>query len=157
MNVPAFEEIKETIENRLDQTYEILGELEYEYLECSAKEFYDYITGETFTSDRTTFRDILGNEYLMLHETVEISELKKSGINIKKNTIMEGDRTTIFTCHFYAMGFELDYALLLEDFYWLKHRLGYHETLVNTQLNLPSRLKDRGIEIHNAYSKFKNY
>jgi hypothetical protein len=157
MNVPAFEEIKDTIENRLDQTYEILGELEYEYLECSAQEFYDYIAGETFTSHRTTFRDVLGNEYLMLHETVEISELKKSGINIKKNTIMEADRATIFTCHFYAMGFELDYALLLEDFYWLKHRLEYHEYILNTQLDLPSRIKDRGIEISDAYSKFKNY
>jgi hypothetical protein len=157
MNTLAFEDIKVAIEYRLEQIYEILGELEYEYMECSAQEFYDYVVGETFTEGRVTMRDILGNEYLMLHEIVEICELKKNGIEINQKTIMNTNKEIIYTCHFYAMGFELDYSLLLEDFYWLKHRLGHHEKLLDDELNLPSRLKDRGTEIYNAYEQYMNY
>lgn len=157
MSTLAFESIKNAIEYRLDQIYEILGELEYEYIKCSALEFYDYVIGETFTEGRVTMRDILGNEYLMLHETVEISELKKNGIEINQKTIINSNKETIYTCHFYAMGFELDYSLLLEDFYWLKHRLGYHEKIIGDKLNLPNRLKDRGNEIFNAFEQYMDY
>jgi hypothetical protein len=157
MSKLAFEDIKDAIEYRLKQIYEILRELEYEYSECTTQEFYDYVVGEAFIENRVTLRDILGNEYLMLHETVEISELKKNGIEINQKTIMTTEKETIYTCHFYAMGFELDYSLLLEDFYWLKHRLGYHEKLLNDEQNLPSILKDRGTEIYNAYEEYINY
>ncbi|MCW4050297.1 MAG: hypothetical protein NWE89_11250 [Candidatus Bathyarchaeota archaeon] len=135
MNPPAFEEIKETIEARLQQTIELLGELEFQVNTCTAREFYDYLTGETFSGDKITLRDILGNEYLILHEVVEVSELKRLGVELNTSTLMEAPKEKIYEAHLNAMRFELEYALLLEDYYWLKHRLGHHKDIVEDDMD----------------------
>ncbi|NIW11222.1 MAG: hypothetical protein GWN33_12220, partial [Gammaproteobacteria bacterium] len=66
----------------------LIQDLGYEAEDVSAKEFYDWMTGEIFSEDITTLRDVLGNEYLMIHELVEISELKKMGRKIDKRVIV---------------------------------------------------------------------
>ena len=47
--------------------------------ELSVREFSDFTTGEIFSEDTTTLSDVLENEYLMIHEVVEINELKRIG------------------------------------------------------------------------------
>ncbi|HDO41683.1 MAG TPA: hypothetical protein ENH03_02140 [Candidatus Bathyarchaeota archaeon] len=47
--------------------------------ELSVREFSDFMTGEFFSEDTTTLSDVLENEYLMIHEVVEINELKRIG------------------------------------------------------------------------------
>ena len=68
MNPPSFNDLKESIEYRLEQTNELLVELEYEVVECSADEFYGYISRDTHHGSAVSIRDIIGNEYLMFHE-----------------------------------------------------------------------------------------
>ena len=112
MGSPSFDEVKENIEYRLGQVYELLEELEYQLNKCTPRELYDYMTGETFTGDKITLLDVIGNEYLLLHEAYEISELKRLGVEIGMKTLMEASKEKIYEAHLNAMEFELDYALL---------------------------------------------
>ncbi len=156
MTAPSYEEMAETIEARLEQAAELLGELEYPLMEFTAQEFYDYLTGETFTGDRITLRQILGNEYLMLHEVVEVCELKRLGVAIDKDTTMTADKTKIYSAHLAAMDFELGYSLLLEDYYWLRHRLGHHFKMVKKDEHLPDSLKARAKKILDDFWEYRN-
>jgi len=155
MGSPSFDEVKENIEYRLSQVYELLDELEYQLNKCSPRELYDYMTGETFTGDKITLLDVIGNEYLLLHEAYEISELKRLGVEIGINTLMEASKEKIYEAHLNAMEFELDYALLLEDYYWLKHRLGHHEKVVKDDNWMPKGCKPRAREILENYTQYR--
>ena len=155
MGSPSFDEVKDGIEYRLGQVYELLDELEYQLNRCTPKEFYDYMTGETYTGNKITLLDVIGNEYLLLHEAYEISELKRLGVEIGVNTLMESAKEKIYEAHLNAMEFELDYALLLEDYYWLKHRLGHHERVVNDDPWMPDSWKPRAREILENYTQYR--
>ncbi len=155
MGSPSFDEVKDNIEYRLGQVYELLDELEYELNKCTPRELYDYMTGETYTGDEITLLDVIGNEYLLLHEAYEISELKRLGVEIGTRTLMEASKEKIYEAHLNAMEFELDYALLLEDYYWLKHRLGHHEKVVNDDPWIPDQQKPRAREILENYTQYR--
>jgi len=155
MSSPSFDEVKENIECRLDQVYELLDELEYQLNKCTPRELYDYMTGETYSGDKITLLDVIGNEYLLLHEAYEISELKRLGVEIGSKTLMEASKENIYEAHLNAMEFELDYALLLEDYYWLKHRLGRHEDVVNDDQWMPKGCKPRAREILENYTQYR--
>jgi len=155
MGSPSFDEVKENIEYRLGQVYELLEELEYQLNKCTPRELYDYMTGETFTGDKITLLDVIGNEYLLLHEAYEISELKRLGVEIVSRTLMEASKEKIYEAHLNAVEFELDYALLLEDYYWLKHRLGHHEGVVNDDQWIPEKQKPRAREILENYTQYR--
>jgi hypothetical protein len=64
------------IDTRIKKAKKALKQFGYDPTYVSAKEFYDYMTGEIFSDDPTTLRDVLGNEYIMIHELVEIGELE---------------------------------------------------------------------------------
>jgi hypothetical protein len=155
MGSPSFDEVKENIEYRLGQVYELLEELEYQLNKCTSRELYDYMTGETYTGDKITLLDVIGNEYLLLHEAYEISELKRLGVEIGVNTLVESPKEKIYEAYLNAMEFELDYALLLEDYYWLKHRLGHHEKVVNDYSWIPESQKPRAREILENYTQYR--
>jgi hypothetical protein len=154
MDSPSFDEVKDSIEYRLGQVYELLDELGYQLSRCTPMEFYDYMTGETYTGDKITLLDVIGNEYLLLHEAYEISELKRLAVAIGVNTLMESPKEKIYEAHLNAMEFELNYALLLEDYYWLKHRLGHHEDVVNDDPWMPESQKPRAREILENYVQY---
>ena len=156
MGPPSFKELKESIEYRLDQTGEILGELEYEVAECTAEEFYGYISRDAHHGKAVTVRDIIGNEYLMFHEVVEVSELKRLGVPVGDDTHSKGPREKVYEAHLNAMEFELEYALLLEDYYWLKHRLDYHGATTLKDKNLAGELKERAQEIYEHYKQYSD-
>lgn len=128
--------------------------LGYVTANVSAQEFYDYMTGEIFSDDPTTLRDVLGNEFVMIHELVEISELKKMGARINKRVIANSSKTMIYTAHFTAMETELNYALLKGDTFWAKFRLNQHKTSVlENDPNLPKEMRPRAEEILRKFRK----
>jgi len=130
MKHPPFNQVSESIEYRLAQVFEVLRELEVAHNKCTAKQLYDYLTGETFSGEKNILREVIGNEYLLIHEALELSELIEQGVEIDNRTLMEAPKEKIYEAHLNAMSLELEYALLLEDYYWLKHRLGHHEKVV---------------------------
>jgi hypothetical protein len=156
MVAPPYEEIEEIVEFRLNQVYELLNEFEYEINTSTSKELYNYLNGKNFKESRITFRDRLGNEYLLLHTIIEISELKEAGIIIDTNTLMNTSKEILYGAHLKAMDYELGYSLILEDFYWLKHRLEYLGKEIKNDEHLPESLKARALEIHNSFLDYKD-
>ncbi|NIQ07233.1 MAG: hypothetical protein GWO20_16345 [Candidatus Korarchaeota archaeon] len=92
------------IEKKIESTEKALQSIGYSVGAVSAREFYDYLTGETFTRDTTTVADVVGNEYLMVHELVEINELKQKGRIIDKRVVVDSPKTVIYDAHFTAIG-----------------------------------------------------
>jgi len=120
--------------------------------ECiSSREFYDYLTGETPTGDKITIHDILSNGYLVLHEIVEISELKKKGVSINKHTVMKCLRR-VYEAHYTATEHEFNYALSKRDFNWVKLRLNHAEAWLDDPY-LPKELIKRCESLIREYSK----
>ncbi len=76
-----------------------LRQLDYDAEKVSAKEFHDYITGETFSEDKTALRNVLDSEFLIIHESM------------------------IYEAHFPAMKYKLSYALLKKNYAWVETRL----------------------------------
>ena len=91
------------------------------------------MTGETPTGDTITIADILGNEYLMIHEVVEISELKKMGIPINKQTVIMTFPDPSYGTHYTAIACELDYALSRGDYDWLRFRMKHAESWIEDE------------------------
>ena len=75
------------IENKIKAARKALKSIGYVVGELSTQEFSDFMAGEIFSEDATALSDVLENEYLMIHEVVEISELKKMGKRIDKRVI----------------------------------------------------------------------
>jgi hypothetical protein len=142
------------IEKKVEDTTALLGELGYDAEEVTTTEIHDYMTGETFSGDKTTIGDILDSEYLMVHEIVEISELKKRGILINKRTLMDSPKTVIYDAHFSAMEFEMGYASRKGDLEWLRIRLGHHREVLDDDPFLPESMKPRALAL---YDRFKEY
>lgn len=157
MAAPPFEEIKEIIEFRLNQVFELLNEFEFELNTCTPQELYDYLTGENFKDSKITFRDRLGNEYLLLHTIIEISSLKESGVEINKKTRMVASKEVLYDAHLKAMDYELGYSMILEDYYWLKHRMSYLARDIKTDPDFPESLKEQAKEIYDSFSDYKDY
>ena len=156
MAAPSYEEILEIIEFRLNQVIELLNEFEYELNACTSRELYDYLTGKKFKDSKITFRDRLGNEYLLLHSIIEIGELKGAGVEINTKTIMDTSKDVIYGAHLKAMDYELGYCLILEDFYWLKHRLAYLGQDIKTDELMPEEQKAKATEIHKSFLEYKD-
>lgn len=142
------------IEAKIEKSKKAFKLLSYKAEEISAKEFHDYMTAEVFSEDTTTLDDVMGNEFLMVHELVEMSELKKMGRKINKHTIMECPKVMIYQAHFSAMEQELSYALVKKDLVWAKTRLRQHkESVLENDPNLPKELKHKGEELLQKFSK----
>lgn len=129
-----------------------LRQIGYNAEKVLAKEFYDYMTGEIFSEDTTILLDVLGHEFIMVHEVSEITELKKMRRKIDKRVIVDSPKTVIYEAHFNAL--EPKYALFKKDYFWMKIRLKQHtESVLEDDPNLPETMRSRGEDL---YAKFKN-
>jgi len=121
----SYSALRKRIVAKLKETTETLRKIGYESQRISPREFYNYMTGETPTGDTITIVDVLNNEFLMIHEIVEISELKKMGIPISKRTFMMLQPQMMYETHYTATEYEFDYALHKGTFDWLKIRINH--------------------------------
>lgn len=109
------------IEEKIKTTVIILRQMGYRIEQISAREFHDYMTGETPTGDTITIDDVLENEFLLVHELVEMSELKKMNIPIHERTVMDF-YPSVYKAHFVAFDYELTCAIKIGDYKWFKKR-----------------------------------
>jgi len=147
----SYDALSKRINERLRDALKILKELGYESQHVSPKEFYDYMTGETPTGDTITIIDVLGNDFLIVHEIVEISELKKMGIPIGRHTIIMF-HPKVYEAHFIATEYELDYALDKKDYDWLKVRISHAKSWLEDDY-LPQHLVPRCRAILKRFSE----
>lgn len=146
------------IEDRIVATKKALRSISYVVKEVSAQEFYDYMTGEIFSDDPTTLDDVLGSGYLMVHELVEINELKKMGRTIDKRVIVDSPKTVIYDAHLTAMEVELRYALNKRNYFWVKIRLKHHkESVLDDDPNLPEEMRPRAETIFERFCRAVKY
>lgn len=112
----------EGIESRIEKARRTLESLNY-HLDVSAQDLVDYMSAETFTEDRVKLRDVLENEYYLIHELVEINEWKKRGFRIHGRIVVDSPITLVYTIHYIALEKELEYALQRGDYAWVKERI----------------------------------
>jgi len=74
----------------------------------------------------------------MMHEIVEICELKKMKIPIDKDTVIKY-HPIVYGAHLTAAEWELKYALENKDFKWIRKRLKHAREWLNDEL-LPKQL-----------------
>ena len=142
------------IESKIKAAKNGLRSIGYVVKEVSAREFYNFMTGEIFSEDTTTLDDVLGNEYLMIHEVAEINELKKMGRTINKRVIVDSPKTVIYDAHLTALEKELEYALHKKDYAWVKIRLRQHkESVLEDDPNLPEEMRPRAEAIFEKFLK----
>jgi len=133
------ERIFRKITPKINESIKIAKDLGYKCESISPREFLDYMTGETVSGDRITLEDVLRNEFLMLHEVIEISELKKKGIKINKETLVNYSSSIIYEAHFTAVEYEIKYAFDRGDLAWIRLRLTHAKGWLKDE-NLPKRL-----------------
>jgi len=142
------------IDEKISKAKREIRQLGYVAEDISAQEFYDYMTGEIFSEDKTSLRDVLDSEFLMVHELVEMTELKKMGRIINKRVILESPKTMIYEAHFTAMELELNYALLKKEYAWIRTRLEAHKaSVLEDDPHLPEELRPRGHAIFKRFCK----
>ncbi len=157
MTTPPYEELEEMITFRLTQTNELLDEFEYDVIKSTPEEFYAFLSGDKISNERVTLRDIIGNEYMMVHVVVELSELKRQGLKIGENTVSDTDKEKLYEAHLRAADYEMGYAMLIEDYYWMKHRLDYLVNMIENDKNLPEALKPAASKIYENFKPYLNY
>ncbi len=148
----GYKDLRNEIILKIKEAISKLKEIGYKSQQISPKEFYDYMTGETPTGDTITILDVLDNEYLMIHEVVEISELKKLGIPINKQTVMMTFPDPSYYTHYTATEYELDYALSKGDCDWLRFRMKHVKSWLEDE-DLPQHLIPRYKALMKKFSK----
>lgn len=134
----VFEDMLEEIEARIKETESILTMRGYGYERVEPREFFDYMTGETPTGDKITLREVLDSRYLLVHELVEMSELKKRGIPLGKETAATFT-PEVYETHINAFEFELDLAVDEGDHAWIEQRLKLVESWIGDE-SMPPHL-----------------
>ena len=148
----SYKDLRNRIILKLREATGKLREVGYESQHTSPKEFYDFMTGETPTGDIVTILDVLENDFLMIHEVVEISELKKLGISINKQTVMMTFPNPINEAHCTAIEHELGYALSSKNYDWLKIRMKHAKSWLEDE-DLPQHLIPRYKALIEKFSK----
>ncbi|MBO3842585.1 MAG: hypothetical protein FGF48_09275 [Candidatus Brockarchaeota archaeon] len=124
---------------KVRKAIKIARSLGYDCEDISPREFYDYMTGKTVSGDRITLEEVLRSEFLMVHEIVEISELKKKGITIDNTTVVNRHSKTIYEAHLTAMEYEIKHAFNKGDLAYVKLRLIHVREWLDDE-NLPKEL-----------------
>jgi len=94
----------------------------------------------------------------MVHELVEISELKKMGLTIDKRVIVGSPKIMIYDAHLKAMEAELNYALRKRDYFRVKVRLRqYKESVLDDDPNLPVEMRPRAEALFEKFRKTVHY
>lgn len=92
------------------------------YMAVTATELLAYFDGPAPSGDETTLEDVLNNRWLLVHELVEISELKKMGLRISAQLLWDHEEE-VDLAHMTATEYELQLAHQAGDNNWVSRRL----------------------------------
>ncbi len=106
----------------------------------SAEEIVEYLNADSYEDDLFALRDIVKNEYLLLHEIVEVCCIKKRGVKISKYVILKNPGL-VYECHLKAIDRELEYAKENGDFEWISKRAKDIKSYLEDPF-LPENLRD---------------
>jgi len=123
---------------------------EFGFENCvKAEEIEIYLSAHTYEDDKISREEIIQSEYLMLHEIVEVCCLKRKGLKITKDVIMN-NIDEVYECHLEAMEREIDYARKNGDEIWVMRRVRDLKSYLD-DLYLPTNLRQRVLKLIEKY------
>lgn len=109
------------IERKIIEVYLFLNENNFFPLKITANELLDYFKGDTPSGDTITLEMVLDSKWLLIHEIVELSELKKEGFEINSDILFTNPKE-VFEAHLIATEWEIHFANKENDHQWIKRR-----------------------------------
>lgn len=113
--------IRKKLKRAISKVSEILREKEIPHVEVTSSEVIKYFSGGAPSGDVTDLSDLLDNKWLLIHELLEISELKRKGFTISSDLLASKPRE-IYRAHVFAFEWELRLAKRAGDRKWIKRR-----------------------------------
>lgn len=110
------------VQSKIDSIINLLRKNDYIHVSISASELISYFEGEAPSGDCITLSMVLELKWLLVHEIVELSELKKNNFNIDHQLLLTHP-SEVFSAHLIATDWELTLASKDGDFNWIKKRL----------------------------------
>ncbi len=141
---------KKEIQKKINNTISFLLKNKYPVDEVQAQELIDYFSGEAPLGDTTTIDDILDSKWLLIHEIIEIAELKKMGFQISVQ-LLYNHPIEVSQAHLKATKYELNFASEANDSSWVKSRLVHVRSWLEAT-TLPNELLDQCQQILNRFS-----
>lgn len=127
-----------------------LKQFQIPHVKVSVDDLLEYFSYDAPTGDTTTIQDLLENRWLLLHELIEISELKKKDLPLSIELFYD-HFDELLEAHMTATEYEFYLAKQLNDIEWLKKRIPLL-TMWLDDTELPSRIQRRCLELRKRYS-----
>ncbi|MHA1127228.1 MAG: hypothetical protein ACTSO7_17890 [Candidatus Heimdallarchaeota archaeon] len=131
----------EELQEKIDSVKRILQENNYAIGDIFASELIAYFEGEAPSGDVISLQDILNSSWLLIHELVEINELKKKGLEISSKLLFTHSEV-VFETHLIATEWELKLAAKGDDLDHVKNRIKDVKTWLEDP-TLSSQLKKK--------------
>jgi len=142
------EKIKK-IQEKMDLICTYLNENKYPIIKVKAEELISYFEGDAPSGDTTTLQQVLKTKWLLIHEIVEISELKKMDFRISFDLLISNP-TEVFQAHLVATEWEFHLAKKEGANIWIRKRLKN----VKSWLNDPEMTSSHISKCYDLIQKF---
>ena len=130
--------------NSIKNAKEILEKYGY-ICDVSVEDLKKYFEADTIYSD-IRLDEVLKHPLLLIHEIVEINEVKRMGLKLTKDVIIK-NHEVVDEAHLTAAEIELEIAKEIGDYKHIKYRLKHVRSWCEDPLVLP-KLKDRYKELY---------
>ena len=148
-----FEELTiEEIQGLINKTEDFLINSELDYQNVAVEELVEYFNGPAPSGDLTTLSDVIRNRWLLIHELVEISELKRMNLSVSAKLLITHP-TEVDYAHITALEYELKYAKLGGDHDWITKRISGINSWLDDDKMMPADLKSLCHRVVEKYSK----
>ncbi|HUT82786.1 MAG TPA: hypothetical protein VMZ29_16440 [Candidatus Bathyarchaeia archaeon] len=125
----------------------------YTPVDIYVQELQAYFEGDAPSGDSITLDMVLQKKWLLVHEIIELSELKKQSFTINSNLLFT-QPAEVFNAHLIATEWELALALKENDRQWIQKRLkDIQSWLADTSLN--NELKARCKKLYQMYYELR--
>lgn len=119
-----------SLQERIDGVGRLLRQYRFAYVPVYVADLQRYFDGEAPSGDVTTLADVVRSYWLLVHEVVECSELKRRGYE-PSVTLLHDEPSLVEEVHLVAFEWELWLAMEQGDLGWVEKRL----PLVNVWLD----------------------
>ncbi|MHA1221798.1 MAG: hypothetical protein ACTSSG_06555 [Candidatus Heimdallarchaeaceae archaeon] len=143
-------EDEEYVKERIERVKKLLLKLYGLNLEVLPKDLLKYFSFESPTGDTISLQNVLDNDLLLIHELVEIHELKRRNLPLSIELFSEY-ADELFEAHIYATKIELLIAGKLRNFEWIKKRMKMITTWLEED-RMPEHLEQECRRILQEYS-----
>ncbi len=122
MRITDREKNTEIIQEKLVSMSEYLKKHKYPIVKIKAEELIAYFEGDAPSGDTTTLEQVLQSKWLLIHEVIEICELKKLGHTITFDLLVS-ESDIVFQTHLIATDWEFRLARKEGAEDWIKKRI----------------------------------